>query len=60
MISKIALLAVALLILAGALAKWRKTDAEPDKAIEPARKCPDCGAYVIGPGPCPCAGPAGD
>ena len=19
-----------------------------------ARKCPDCGAYVIGPGPCPC------
>ncbi len=19
-----------------------------------ARKCPDCGSYVIGPGPCPC------
>ena len=23
------------------------------KGLE-ARKCPDCGSYVIGPGPCPC------
>ena len=56
MISKIALLALALVILAGAVAKWRKSDAAPGKSIEPARKCPDCGAYMIGSGPCPCAG----
>lgn len=60
MISKIALVVLALVILAGALAKWRKPDAAQGKAIEPARKCDDCGAYMIGPGPCPCAGPASD
>ncbi len=60
MMTKIALLLVALVILAGALAKWRKGDAAPGKAIEPARKCPDCGDYMIGPGACPCTDPAKD
>jgi hypothetical protein len=24
------------------------------KRMEQARKCPDCGSYIIGDGPCPC------
>ena len=54
MMSKIALLLLAVVILAGAIAKWRRPDAPKRNAIEPARKCPECGAYVVGPGPCPC------
>lgn len=26
------------------------------KQVQEARKCPDCGSYVIGDGPCPCHG----
>lgn len=62
MISKIALVLVALVVLAGALSRWRKPPkAQPGaNEIEAARKCPDCGTYLIGQGPCPCADrPAG-
>jgi len=55
MISKIALFLLALVILAGAVSRWRRSDAPPGKAIEPARKCPECGSYVMGAGPGPCA-----
>ena len=27
------------------------------RAIEPMRKCPDCGAYVLAGEPCPCTRP---
>jgi len=54
-ISKLALLVVALLLLAGAVAKWRKPDPPRGTKIERARKCADCGAYMIGSGPCTCA-----
>jgi hypothetical protein len=43
-------------ILAGAVSRWRKPPgASGGNRIEAARKCPDCGAYLIGPDPCPCA-----
>ena len=54
MMSKIALLLLAVLILAGAIAKWRRPEAPKRNAIEPARKCAECGTFIVGAGPCPC------
>jgi hypothetical protein len=53
---------LALLLLAAWLAlrlygQWRRLKAEPRgrPRVESARKCPDCGAYVVGSSPGPCA-----
>lgn len=59
MISKLVLLLTAAVIVAGAVGKWRKPGAAGGNAIEPARKCPDCGAYLIGSARCPCSDAAG-
>jgi hypothetical protein len=55
MITKLALLLLAAVLLAGIVSRWRKPPPSRGNAIESARKCSDCGAYLIGPGPCACA-----
>jgi hypothetical protein len=39
--------------------QWRRLKARPRdrRRVESARKCPDCGAYVVGADPSPCARP---
>jgi hypothetical protein len=60
MVTKLALLVLAAVILAGAVSRWRKPPGTSSgNKIEAARKCPDCGAYLIGSGPCPCADGSG-
>lgn len=57
MIGKALLLLVVVGLLANAARKWIGPKAVPPKArtpaVETARKCSECGSYLIGPGPCP-------
>ena len=39
----------------GAVGKWRLPRPPRGPAVEAARKCSVCGAYVVGPRPEPCA-----
>jgi hypothetical protein len=56
MIFKTVTLFLAFILLVGMVGKLmaprRKRGSEP--AIEAARKCPECGSYVIGSAPAPC------
>ncbi len=52
---KIAMLVLALLILAGAVRKWRRpptVGGARARPIEAARKCVRCDAYVVDPASC--------
>lgn len=54
---RIALLFLVLMALIGLLGKLRKPSLpgrKRENAIEPARKCPRCGTYLIGDAECPC------
>jgi hypothetical protein len=60
MIGRVVLLLIAVAIVLAMIGKLRlpRLPRRPaGKAIEPARKCPDCGAYVVGSRPEPCARP---
>jgi hypothetical protein len=56
MIFKVVTLFLAFILLVGMIGKFiaprRPRGSEP--AIEAARKCPECGSYVIGAAPAPC------
>ena len=60
MMIRMVLIFLIVLLVLGMIGKWRlpKVPQRPrGPAIEPARKCPDCAAYVIGRDPEPCARP---
>ena len=47
-------------VILGVIGKWRLPGLpkrRPGPAVEVARKCPDCDAYVLGAKPAPCARP---
>lgn len=56
MIVKAVTLFLAFILLVGMFGKLMgpRTPRKPGPAIEAARKCPECGAYVIGNDPAPC------
>ncbi len=58
MMIKAVLLFLVVMLLLGMFGKWRLPKIAPRKrgtAIEPARKCSLCGAYIVGSTPEPCA-----
>jgi len=58
MMVKAALLFLVAMLVLGMFGRWsrgRTPRDTPKDRIEPARKCPDCGAYVLGARPEPCA-----
>jgi hypothetical protein len=58
MMVKAALLFLVAMLVLGLFGRWKLPRGPRNKAgtaIEPARKCPDCGAYVVGSRPGPCA-----
>jgi hypothetical protein len=60
MIVKAALLFLVAALALGVLGRWTRRGSPRKGArgrIEPARKCPGCGAYVLGSRPEPCARP---
>lgn len=57
MILRLLLLLVIVLLVLNLLGRWRLPKPRSRQAIEPAKKCPDCGAYVLGSPPEPCALP---
>jgi hypothetical protein len=60
MIVRIVIVALVLLLVATRVRRWLRRHLparSPGPAVEAARKCPDCGAYVIGSRPEPCARP---
>jgi hypothetical protein len=55
MILRAALLLILVIVALRLLARWRRLTSRPrGGAIEAARKCPDCGAWVMAGEPCPC------
>lgn len=52
MIGRIILIAAAVTLLVAMLGKLRLPRPPERKAVERARKCPGCGAYVVGEGGC--------
>lgn len=61
MLTRLALLVLLFLLAMKLVDGWRKR-VEAGKAaprVEAARKCPACGAYVLGDRPCTCGRPDG-
>ena len=59
MIGRILLVAVAVALLLAMIGR-RRVPKEPDRpAVQAARKCPGCGAYVVGDGGCATPGCSG-
>jgi hypothetical protein len=56
MMVKAALLFLLAMLVLGLFGRWSRKTPPRDK-VELARKCPDCGAYVLGTTPEPCARP---
>jgi hypothetical protein len=56
MITRLIVLVLLGLLIAGMIRKWTRPAVPGSRArpIEPARKCPDCDAYVLGASPEPC------
>ena len=55
MIVRAALLLLLLVLAVRVIGRWRRLAAKPQGgAIEAARKCPGCGAYVLAGETCPC------
>jgi hypothetical protein len=57
MITRLIVLVLLGLLIAGLIRKWMGPALPRDRRgppIEPARKCPDCDAYVLGASPEPC------
>ena len=59
MVAKLVLLFLLVMAVIGVLGGWRTKSAKRlrdlgRKARLEAHKCPDCGRYSIGKGPCPC------
>ncbi|HET9067891.1 MAG TPA: hypothetical protein VFN28_04550 [Amaricoccus sp.] len=52
MIGRIALLALAVVLLLAIIGKLRLPKPPGRPAVQAARKCPECGAYMVGDGPC--------
>jgi hypothetical protein len=57
MILRILIVLVAVLLLVRLVGRWFRIDTPRREAprVEVASKCPDCGAYVLGSAPGPCA-----
>ncbi|MBP7242658.1 hypothetical protein [Amaricoccus sp.] len=55
MTTKLAILLLAVALLASLLARGRKAR-PPTRAVEAARKCPECGAWVVAGARCDCEG----
>jgi hypothetical protein len=55
-IVRILVLAAVVLLILRLIGKWRQLTAPrpPGPMVEAARKCPDCGTYVLGSDPEPC------
>jgi len=56
MIFKVVTLFLAFILVVGMIGKLvsPRQPRKPGPAIEAARKCPECGTYVIGAAPAPC------
>lgn len=52
MIGRILLIGLAVVLLLAMVGKLRLPKAPGRRAVEAARKCPGCGAWVVGEGPC--------
>lgn len=52
---KLAILLLAVAILASLAARGRKAK-PPQRAVEAARKCPSCGAWIVAGAHCDCKG----
>jgi hypothetical protein len=52
MIGRAVLLVIAVGLLMAMIGRWRLPKPPARPAVQSARKCPDCGAYVVGDGPC--------
>ena len=52
MIGRIVLLLIAAALLMAILGRLRLPKPPGRPAVQSARKCPDCGAYMVGDGPC--------
>ena len=57
MITRIVLLLIVAWVALRLYGQWRRLKAPTrgGRRVEAARKCPDCGAYVVGASPEPCA-----
>jgi hypothetical protein len=61
-IVRVLILLLVLALVASRIQRWLRQHLParppgPAPAVEAARKCPDCGAYVVGSRPEPCARP---
>jgi hypothetical protein len=57
---RIVLVFLVVVLILGWIGKWRLPrvpQRRPGPAVQSARKCPDCDAYVLGSHPEPCARP---
>jgi hypothetical protein len=52
MIGRIAIVVLAVALLLAMIGKLRLPKAPGRPAVQSARKCPACGAYMVGDGPC--------
>lgn len=52
-VKAVSLFLIAMLVL-GMFGRLRLPDALKRKQIQKAKKCSDCGAYIVGKGTCPC------
>jgi len=58
MVIKAVLLFLVAMLALGMFGRWKRPRVpprQPGNWVAPARKCPDCGAYVLGSRPEPCA-----
>jgi hypothetical protein len=60
MIGKLVLIGLALVLFLAMIGKLRLPKAPEPPAVEKARKCPGCGAYVVGDAACTTPGCRGE
>jgi hypothetical protein len=56
MMLRVVIVAVLVAVVLAMIGRWtRRVPRAPGRrAVEPARKCPRCGSYVVAGAPCPC------